>query len=133
MSVLIKGMKMPQSCYMCDMQELSGAVGCKHAYDARNSEWGRALNCPLIELPDHGDLIDRDAVVARMAEWSKRLIETYGENDEYVNCLSEVLEGLGCDDVVIPAERSEASPCDNCDQRSDIWYSWFKMMERSEE
>ena len=60
----------------------------------------------IIPLPDHGDLIDRDVVVARLAEWSKKLIETYGENDEYVNCLSEVLEGLGCDDVIIPAERS---------------------------
>lgn len=62
MSVLIKGIKIPQSCYMCDMQELSGAVGCKHAYDTSNSEWGRALNCPLIELPDHGDLIDMSAL-----------------------------------------------------------------------
>lgn len=70
MSVLIKGLKMPQSCYMCDMIELSGVVGCKHAYDTRNSEWGRALNCPLIELPDHGDLIDRDALTATDSwEW----------------------------------------------------------------
>ena len=80
-------------------------------------EWARtgANNCMIghgviaTELPDHGDLIDRDVVVARLADRSKRLIETYGENDEYVNCLSEVLEGLGCDDVVIPAERSEES------------------------
>lgn len=61
----------------------------------------------IIAVPDHGDLIDREVVVARLADWSKRLIETYGENDEYVNCLSEVLEGLNCDDVIIPAERSE--------------------------
>lgn len=50
MSILIKNMKIPQSCYMCDMLELSGGVGCKHAYDTKNSEWGRALDCPLIEL-----------------------------------------------------------------------------------
>ena len=73
MSVLIKGMKMPQSCYMCDMQELSGVVGCKHAYDTNNSEWGRALNCPLIELPDHGDLISRRAALNELpyANWGK--------------------------------------------------------------
>lgn len=51
--VYIKGMKTPQSCYMCDMLELSGVVGCKHAYDTKNIDWGRALNCPLIEVPDN--------------------------------------------------------------------------------
>lgn len=65
MSVLIKGMKMPKSCYDCDMLELSGVVGCNHAYDTKNSDWGRALNCPLIELPPHGDLIDRDEQIER--------------------------------------------------------------------
>lgn len=102
MSVLIKGVKMPKECN----------VGCPVSGIACNLWWKSSggdipADCPIIELPEHGDLIDRDVVVMRLAEWSKRLIETYGENDEYVNCLSEVLEGLGCDDVIIPAERSE--------------------------
>lgn len=63
MSVLIKGMNIPPSCFDCDMLELSGPVMCEHAYDTKNSIWGRALNCPLIEIPDHGDLIDRDALM----------------------------------------------------------------------
>lgn len=101
MSVLIK-MKMPKCCDECDFVQ----YGIKEDW-CYITEQDLPCNCPLIELPTHGDLIDRDVVVARLAEWSKRLIETYGENDEYVNCLSEVLEGLGCDDVVIPAERGE--------------------------
>lgn len=85
MSVLIKGMKIPNSCYDCDMLELSGVVGCKHAYDTKNSTWGRALNCPLIELPDHGDLIDREKLNAT-------------DSWEWIRYLSP---------VVIPAERKE--------------------------
>lgn len=33
MSVLIKGMKMPQSCYMCDMQEASEEEEVKADWD----------------------------------------------------------------------------------------------------
>ena len=90
MSVLIKGMKMPQSCYMCDMLELSGVVSCEHAYDTSNSEWGRALNCPLIELPDHGDLVDRDAILRKVPKWYWEALET----------LTQI-------PAVIPAERGE--------------------------
>lgn len=104
MNVLIKGMKMPKSCILCPFGDEFGKCCVNAELEDANE---LTHSCPLIPIPDHGDLIDRDAVVARLADWSKRLIETYGENDEYVNCLSEVLEGLGCDDVVIPAERSE--------------------------
>lgn len=96
MSVLIKGMKMPQSCYMCDMLELSGVVGCKHAYDTNNSDWGRALNCPLIELHDHGRLVDADDVIAE-----SRCGDYWWETEEQIpGLINEV-------PTVIPAERSE--------------------------
>lgn len=99
MSVLIKGMKMPTDQRARIVLHPNGQLFVDHG------TWFTEYEA--IELPDHGDLIDRDKVVAWLADWSKQLIETYGENDEYVNCLSEVLERLGCDDVVIPAERSE--------------------------
>ena len=64
MSVLIKGMKMPQNCDSCPM--LYEYRFCALTDDHASSiEWKmeekRMPNCPLIELPDHGDLIDRDA------------------------------------------------------------------------
>lgn len=104
MSVLIKGMKIPQSCYMCDMLELSGVIGCKHAYAPSNSEWGRALNCPLIELPDHGDLIDRDALMARYAEEVKP-----SNNSDFMRPprWNDAVQLTELAPVVIPAERSE--------------------------
>ena len=64
MSVLIKGMEMPQSCYDCPFQH-----PCKHDEDKDycvviddflyfyNME---ANNCPLIEVPTHGRWIDID-------------------------------------------------------------------------
>lgn len=108
MSVLIKGMKMPQSCYMCDMLELSGAVGCKHAYDTSNSEWGRALNCPLIELPDHGDLIDRNMLIGGFADWYIQESPMYlGDNKVVAETIGDAMKAIEAATVVIPAERSE--------------------------
>lgn len=49
MSVLIKGMKKPKDCYQCRLHYGNGECGV--SVDG---------NCPLIELPDHGDLIDMD-------------------------------------------------------------------------
>ena len=70
MSVLVKGMEMPQDCRECCMAEYhinTGKTWCKPAdglladtyrpimYDGR-PDW-----CPLVELPEkHGDLIDRN-------------------------------------------------------------------------
>jgi len=70
MSVLIKGMEMPRSCDVCPMNYdfcwcmlLAGCkrVICKDGFD---SETMRLPDCPLIPVPDHGDLIDRDTLDA---------------------------------------------------------------------
>ena len=63
MSVLIRGMRMPENCIECEIK----------AYDANaNEEYcpftdieclniGRQENCPLTEIPEkHGRLIDAD-------------------------------------------------------------------------
>ena len=69
MSILIKGMEIPQSCYDCPFQH-----PCKHDEDkdycvviddflyCYNME---ANNCPLIEVPPHGRLIDADELFNR--------------------------------------------------------------------
>ena len=64
MGIYIKGMEMPKSCYDCPLQddECFGSIKCCYA-----KTWGsanmRAVDCPLIPVPDHGDLIDRDKAV----------------------------------------------------------------------
>lgn len=82
MSILFKGFKMPEAC-------LGGGCPIGHGYcnlwwDVDEGE--RHRDCPLIELPDHGDLIDRDAI--KVGLW--------GEDEYKMLCDSP---------VVIPAER----------------------------
>ena len=47
MSILIKGMKMPESCGKCFVGNREICVN----------------GCPLVPVPPHGDLIDRDALI----------------------------------------------------------------------
>ena len=66
MSVLIRGMKMPEDCPVCPLahwNKLDRFTGCelkKRYFDKEDMETrGRPCFCPLIELPaEHGRLID---------------------------------------------------------------------------
>lgn len=66
MSVLVKGMKMPESCVTCPLnsdEEDSTGIYCNvleiWAF-LRDLHNGVLENCPLVEVPTpHGDLIDR--------------------------------------------------------------------------
>ena len=93
MGVYINGMEMPMVCGACtfclkvvsDDDEaycMAGGPCARLNIDTRHPQ------CPLIPVPDHGDLIDRDAIKTGL----------WGE-DEY---------RMLCDaPVVIPAERRE--------------------------
>lgn len=59
MSILIKGMEMPTSCDDC---KLRMAVGCCGNLPHNT----RMPNCPLVEIPPHGRLIDADALTEAM-------------------------------------------------------------------
>ena len=66
MSILIRGMKMPKSCESCSFSGYGGLqnerVVCMFTgtNDYRNQQ-ERFDDCPLVELPPHGRLIDADA------------------------------------------------------------------------
>lgn len=97
MSVLIKGLKMPSVCDYCWALDESGdypmcrITGETRGYNFRVRE-KRMDRCPLVELPDHGDLIDRDALCVRGGRNCGKMF------------LAELLKNAP---VVIPAERSE--------------------------
>jgi hypothetical protein len=67
MSVLIKGMEMPEKCGSCDLFHVESPMHCTVVkghktvgapYGMPRPDW-----CPLVEIPEpHGDLIDRDAL-----------------------------------------------------------------------
>lgn len=56
MSVIIKGLNKPHSCGDCWLWE--------HCDRWRNRNWGGPppSDCPLVQVPPHGDLIDRDVL-----------------------------------------------------------------------
>lgn len=62
MSILVKGMEMPTNCDDC----LLGS-DCPHdqSIDGYKMQGGRPRTCPLVHVPPHGDLIDRDALLQR--------------------------------------------------------------------
>ena len=65
MSVLIKGMEMPTSCYDCNFSveayEGSGVYACVITDNCVCKGAGMRDDCPLVPVPPHGRLIDADA------------------------------------------------------------------------
>ena len=76
MSILIKGMKMPENCGMCSMahrnfdgNETRLACYALHKW-AEESGDGRLTDCPLVELPEkHGRLIDEAMLRKSVLKW----------------------------------------------------------------
>ena len=63
MSVIVKGMEMPKNCKECALY-IEGACYAKGYRDYRSiMDTAKPDDCPLIELPPHGRLIDADELV----------------------------------------------------------------------
>lgn len=111
MSVLVKGMEMPNSCRECKLRDdMACCLPLDTPYEDRwvgKNEDKREPDCPLIEIPEHGDLVDVDD----LEEW----IENWFEKDRYYHPFSkgktipteELRDIFKSVPVVIPAERSE--------------------------
>lgn len=61
MSILIKDMEMPKNCALCKLRG-AGETWCP--FTLREVP-GNTIpeDCPLVPVPPHGDLIDRDALI----------------------------------------------------------------------
>lgn len=57
MSVIVKGMKMPKTCYDCIFY---GGLECGLTGFGADR---KSRHCPLVELPPHGRLIDADVAL----------------------------------------------------------------------
>jgi hypothetical protein len=78
--ILIRGMDMPSRCdAKCPLYNTArGYYDC--TITKRSYNWGligRPSDCPLVELPEHGDLIDRDALLAEY-ERDERAADDHG-------------------------------------------------------
>lgn len=83
MSVIVKGLKMPENCMECMLSDLRAAIKCTEwtEISAGRRENERAMFCPLIELPEkHGNLIDIDSKIEvqffdeQEDEWSLKTV-----------------------------------------------------------
>ena len=68
MSILIKGMEMPKNCGECGLESFC------NLWTHTDWEKCRHANCPLIELPPHGDLIDKNKLYEKTAEWEAQAL-----------------------------------------------------------
>ena len=101
MSVLIKGMKMPEKCGLCDLFHAESPMHCTVAkghktvgapYGMPRPEW-----CPLVALPDHhGRLIDENEVRIVM-NWLLTQPQRPTWNDTYhaIQEMNAVIEAEG--------------------------------------
>ena len=67
MSVLIKGMTRPKNCFECHLTKWidDGCAGC--VADDKIHNASKPIDCPLVEIPAHGRLIDADKMCADLA------------------------------------------------------------------
>ena len=103
MGVYIDGMGMPKSCYYCPMTN-DGFYLCKATSPFKeledDCEECKPQWCPLIPVPEHGDLIDRDAMIDDI---KKAVAPT-----EYIkNRNSNMIYFLQHQETIIPAEEGE--------------------------
>lgn len=67
MSVIIKGMNVPETCYKCHFSDWRYGAWYRAALQKHLGDVGkgRTSECPLVELPPHGRLIDADEQIER--------------------------------------------------------------------
>ena len=109
MSILIKGAKQPENCWVCDIG-CSEFVVCDF-YNVENREEfknKRMDNCPLFELPPHGRLIDADALMKVFANLVLWAIDR-GKYDAFINGLSEGYQAIEFAPTCIEADSTQSN------------------------
>lgn len=105
MSIYIKGMEMPKHCWQFkfhdDMDEcIIIGENCVEVW----GDYKRLENCPLVPVPEHGRLIDADALneaMARMVPWAI----TDPTVNAFLDGLSAAYEVIQSAPTIIPAEE----------------------------
>lgn len=109
MSVIVKGMRMPEKCGSCDLFHAESPMHCTVVkghktvgapYGMPRPEW-----CPLVDLGKHGDLIDRDALEQEMLNGIKAgNLEKGYEMYANINTVDDCVECVRWANAVIEAE-----------------------------
>lgn len=104
MSVYIKGMELPTSCFYCPMREWHIIHGekitsCRVAKTLITNEDERLPSCPLVPVPPHGDLIDKSGV--DVLSWTEDPEKDFNDGVLFV------LDKIDSLPVIIPAEGED--------------------------
>ena len=100
MSVLIKGMEMPNSCHECPLGFGGGCYMGRSADEYMCPDSGRAEWCPLVSVPPHGDLISREWLI----DIALHLMNT-AKNDDIANGVRWLWQYIIDAPTIIPAEE----------------------------
>ena len=104
MSIYIQGVEMPKCCAECDIEGYyENSYGMKYGFfcplgykeyteDTRDVK--RLDNCPLTHVPEHGDLIDRNALKDK---WTHKDLDLFSQGWGWLRDLNQA-------PTVIPAE-----------------------------
>lgn len=111
MSVMIRGMKMPEDCPVCPLahwNKLDCFTGCeliKRYFDKEDMETrGRPSFCPLVELPaQHGRLIDAYELAIEILKLQKYRFSI--EDPEIFVSRKAVMQAISDNPTVIEAEE----------------------------
>jgi len=103
MSVLIKGMKMPENCIKCPMQfggmcyVMPAEVDESRVAPTVEAAWkqGKPDWCPLVEIPVHGRLIDGDALQCKVDDIGLGYFAVYGVTEDTIDSAPTVIEAEG--------------------------------------
>ena len=102
MSVLIKGIQMPEDCFSCPLKE-EGFCNITNAYAAQI--YKRNSDCPLIELPKHhGRLIDADRLMRVYEDRLEKVADRYGVDSSEAGILSGAMKLLMIELGIVEAE-----------------------------
>ena len=84
MSVIVKGMKMPENCAECINSDLRTTIRCTEwtEISAGRRENERAWSCPLVDLGKHGRLIDADKLDYRLGASDRDIYVKYTVEEE---------------------------------------------------
>lgn len=105
MAVIIRGMKMPENCGKCRVYWEQCGVEKDAVEEGYRVDRERHPDCPLDPVPDHGRVIDADALVKVLKrcsedEWNKAT-SPFSWSYAY-ECVVDIVKGMP---TIIPAEK----------------------------
>lgn len=112
MGIYIKGMEMPKRCHDCEMSALVDVsdgltYGCQALKEMISNDRERLPNCPLIEVPPHGRLIDADAFVNKHFTNNYIVSAMTASKNELSTALLNIPLVMNNAPTVIPADPAE--------------------------